>query len=93
MDAEMALKQNIGTLVDVRSHQEYIGGNVSGSVNIPVTELTQRIEELKSLEQPLVFCCASGMRSSRATQILASIGFECFDAGSWLNANYYQSKS
>lgn len=93
MNAELAIKQNVGTIIDVRSIQEFSGGNVVGSINIPLLELTQRMDELKNLEQPLVFCCASGMRSGQATQFLLQHGFECFDAGSWLNANYYKSQS
>ena len=41
------------TIVDVRTPGEFMGGNVSGSVNVPLDELVDRIEELKAM-QPMV---------------------------------------
>jgi len=49
--------------------------------------------ELKSLKTPLVLCCASGGRSAVAANFLSSQGIECIDGGSWLNVNYYKSKT
>jgi len=33
------------TVVDVRTRAEYMGGHVAGSVNIPLQELVERIDE------------------------------------------------
>ncbi len=93
MNAEIIIKEKRGTIIDVRTTQEFIGGNVVGSLNIPLMEIPHRINELKKLEQPLVFCCATGSRSEQATQYILQQGINCFNAGSWLNANYYQSQS
>jgi rhodanese-related sulfurtransferase len=70
-----------------------MGGNVEGSINIPLQEIQQRIVELKNLKQPLVLCCASGGRSGQATQYLIQQGIECCNGGSWLDVNYYQSQT
>jgi rhodanese-related sulfurtransferase len=48
MSIEEIIKQNQGTIVDVRSHTEFMGGNVVGSINIALNEIPERIEELKS---------------------------------------------
>jgi len=53
----------------------------------------RRLDELKNLAQPLVLCCASGGRSGQATQYLKQQGIECYNAGSWLDVNYYQSQT
>lgn len=82
-----------GTILDVRTREEFQGGNPAGSVNIPVNELIQRIEEVKSLKSPLVLCCASGGRSAMAAHLLKQQGVACHDAGSWLTVNYLQSQS
>lgn len=87
------IKEKEGTIVDVRSPMEFSGGNAEGSINIPLQELDKRIEELKSLKQPLVLCCASGGRSGQATQYLKQQGIECFNGGSWLDVNYYQTQT
>lgn len=92
MDIEKIIQENKGTIVDVRSFGEFSGGNVVGSINIPLQEITTRIEELKALEQPLILCCASGNRSGQAEHYLSQAGFECYNGGSWLDVNYYKSK-
>jgi len=87
------IKEKQGTIVDVRTPMEFIGGNADGSINIPLQELGKRIEELKFLKQPLVLCCASGGRSGQATQYLKQEGIECVNGGSWLDVNYYQTQT
>ena len=92
MNVEKIILNNEGTIVDVRTPEEFRGGHVAGSINIPLQEVPNRIEELKSLKAPLVLCCASGGRSGQATNYLSNQGIECCNAGSWLDVNYYQSK-
>ncbi len=87
------IKEKQGTIVDVRTPMEFSSGNAEGSINIPLQELDKRIEELKSLKQPLVLCCASGGRSGQATQYLKQQGIECFNGGSWLDVNFYQTQT
>ena len=76
------------TVVDVRTRTEFSGGNVAGSINIPLNEIQERFEEIKSLHQPIVLCCASGGRSGQATHFLKSMGIDCENGGSWLDVNY-----
>lgn len=93
MDMEKLIKENLGTIVDVRTYGEFMGGNVAGSINIPLNEIPERIEELKALKAPLILCCASGGRSGQAHHFLSQYGIECYNGGSWLNVNYYKSLS
>ncbi len=76
------------TVVDVRTIEEFRGGHVAGSINIPLQEVVARVEEIKALPQPIIFCCASGGRSGQATQYFRSLGVECENGGSWLDVNY-----
>ena len=91
MNIEKIIKEKQGTIVDVRSPGEFMAGNVKGSINIPLQEIPKRMEELKNMKSPLVLCCASGGRSGQAHGYLSQQGIECFNAGSWLDINYYQS--
>ncbi|MCX6290609.1 MAG: rhodanese-like domain-containing protein [Bacteroidetes bacterium] len=75
------------TIVDVRTPGEFMGGNVAGSINIPLQEIAQRLDELKQLPQPIILCCASGNRSGQATAFLRNSGIECENGGSWLDVN------
>ena len=80
-------KVNDAMIVDVRTRAEFSGGHVVGSVNIPLQELPEKIEELMHAET-LVFCCASGGRSGMATQMLSEKGHtNVFNGGSWLAVN------
>lgn len=72
------------TIIDVRTPQEFLGGNVSGSINIPLNEILNRIDEIRSLPQPLILCCASGSRSGQAEEFLKNRGIDCQNGGSWL---------
>ena len=92
MTFENIIKETIGTIVDVRSHEEFMGGHVAGSINIPLQTITDRMEELKNLSMPLILCCASGNRSGQAQHYLSQHGLDCYNGGSWLDVNYYQSK-
>ncbi|MGB7841718.1 MAG: rhodanese-like domain-containing protein [Salinimicrobium sp.] len=93
MNIQSLIRENKGNIIDVRTRQEFSGGHVAGSKNIPLNELPGQLEELKKLEGPLVVCCASGMRSRQAEYFLNQHGIECYDGGSWLQVNFVQSKS
>jgi phage shock protein E len=81
-----------GTVVDVRTREEYAGGHVANSHNIPLQEIASKVDELKAMKQPLVLCCASGNRSGQAERYLKGLGVEAINGGSWLDVNYLQSQ-
>lgn len=76
------------TIVDVRTPEEFMGGNVVGSINIPLQQIQQRLDEIKSMQQPIILCCASGNRSGQAANFLKSCGVDCENGGSWMEVNY-----
>jgi rhodanese-related sulfurtransferase len=90
---EELIKGNKCTIIDVRTTSEYRGGNVAGSINIPINELERRMDEIKKFNTPLVLCCASGARSGMAAQVLTRAGIESYNGGSWLDVNYYKSEN
>ena len=77
----------ITTIIDVRSTDEFMGGHVPGSINIPLNEIPDRLEEFVGKEN-IIFCCASGNRSGQATSYLHSRGFKCENGGSWMSVNF-----
>ena len=86
-DSSQKLKTNQRTVVDVRTPDEFSGGHVAGSINIPLNEVPNRLDEIRALQQPLILCCASGGRSGQAAAYLSGSGIECFNGGSWLEVN------
>ena len=87
------IREKKGTLVDVRTREEFMGGHVAGSFNIPIQELTTRLDELKVMKQPLILYCASGGRSAQAAQYLKQLGYDCVNAGSWMDVNFIQNQN
>ncbi|MEI6508282.1 MAG: rhodanese-like domain-containing protein [Bacteroidota bacterium] len=82
------IKTGEAVVVDVRTPGEFMGGNVAGSINIPLNEVPYRLEEFKEMKK-VVLCCASGGRSMQATQFLQQNGIDCMNGGSWMDVNYY----
>ena len=75
-------------IIDVRSPAEFSGGNIENSLNIPVGELMNKLEYLKEKDQTIITCCASGMRSAAAKQLLVAKGYmNVINGGSWSSLN------
>jgi phage shock protein E len=81
MNLQEAIKMEGATLVDVRSVEEFEDGTVQGAVNIPLHTIPVRVEEIKSLHQPVIVFCRSGARSHQATTWLKQNGVEVIDGG------------
>jgi len=74
----------MSTIIDVRTPGEFAEGHVPGSVNIPLDQLPQRIEEVQRMEAPIVLCCRSGARSGVALDLLRAAGMEqVSNGGPW----------
>ena len=74
-------------IIDVRSRMEFMGGHVEGSINIPLQEIPEHIEEIKAMNEP-IFCCASGNRSGQAVNYLKAQGINCENGGGWMELNF-----
>jgi phage shock protein E len=61
------------TLLDVRTPGEFASGHISGAVNIPLNDLSGRIQELRE-DQAIVVYCRSGRRSAIAAKLLREHG-------------------
>ncbi len=76
VDAELAT----AVLLDVREPWEFETARIERSVNIPMSTLVARIEEVRALQPsadtPLVVICHHGMRSMQCARYLASQGVE-----------------
>jgi phage shock protein E len=71
-------------VIDVRTPQEFDQGKVPESINIPIDRIAANAERIKGMNRPAVFCCASGMRSGNAVNIMKGKGLkEVYNGGSW----------
>ena len=83
MDIKKLVNNKDTTIVDVRTIGEFTSGNIEGSINIPLDQIVQKVDDLKEME-PVVLCCLSGGRSGQATRYLKSMGCEqVYNGGGW----------
>lgn len=71
--AELRALLNEAAIVDVRAPAEFAVSRLPGAVNIPVSELQQRLGEVPR-DRVAVFICRSGARSTTASAIATRAG-------------------
>lgn len=78
-----ALVKQGAVILDVRTKGEYASGHITGSVNIPLDQLSGQLSKLRK-DKAIITCCASGMRSASAKSILKSAGYtQVYNGGGW----------
>jgi phage shock protein E len=78
-----ALRQG-AVIIDVRSASEYDRGRIPGSLNIPVDRIAVSVPRIKTLNKPVILCCASGHRSRIAAKTLKEEGLkDIYNGGNW----------
>jgi rhodanese-related sulfurtransferase len=76
LQATQLINQGKTVIVDVRDAAEFATGHIRDSKNIPLNELSQRINELdKFKSKSVIVLCQSGVRSSKAAMQLKKAGF------------------
>lgn len=70
-------------VIDVRTYEEFANGHIKNSKNIPLQIIDTKIQEIKSLNKPIIVCCQSGMRSAKANAILKSHGIDSTNGRGW----------
>jgi rhodanese-related sulfurtransferase len=77
-------------LVDVREADEFAAGHVPGAVNLPLSTLGERLDELP--DGPFDVICQVGGRSARAVEALTARGHDATNVeggtGAWIDAGY-----
>lgn len=71
-------------ILDVRTKKEWDSGHIENAVNIPLNELNKRIDEVKKLDQPIITCCQSGVRSAQAAKFLNLNNIDATNGGGWV---------
>lgn len=77
MAIEDVLKAGNYHLIDVREPLELeMDGNIAEATNIPLGDIEDHIDEIRSLDGDVIFFCRSGNRSGKATEFYKSQGFD-----------------
>lgn len=79
------------TFIDVREPSEYADGHVPGARNIPIGEVSQRVDELDR-SAPVHLICASGNRSGMTAEKLTAAGFDAVNikggTSAWIQSGH-----
>ncbi len=78
-------------IIDVRERGEYANGHIKNAINIPLSELRQRINDM-SKDKPVCLHCRTGQKSYNATLALQNLGFNNVYniTGSFLALSFYE---
>ena len=73
-------------LIDVRERDEFAAGHVPGAVNVPMSEIGDRLDELPA--EAFHVICQAGGRSARVAQVLEARGYDVTNVdggtGEWI---------
>jgi phage shock protein E len=77
------LKKQGALFIDVRTSSEFAAARAPGTINIPLNELSKRLDEIPRAS-PVVLACASGTRSGIAKLALQKSGYRhVYNIGNW----------
>lgn len=85
------LVENNECIIDVREENEFELGNIKGAINIPLSQMRDRLDEIPK-DKTLYIHCRSAQRSYNATLALQQLGFEDIYniSGSYLGICLYE---
>jgi rhodanese-related sulfurtransferase len=83
LQATRLINDSGAVIVDVRGNDEFAGGHLPNSRNIPLADIDKRSPELPG-GKPVIVVCANGTRAGRAAAALRKAGRSdvyCLDGG------------
>lgn len=91
IDKVRDLVEKDACIIDVRERGEYANGHIKGAVNIPLSELRDRVNEIPK-DQKVYLHCRTGQRSYNATLALQNLGYDKVYniTGSFLGLSFYE---
>lgn len=74
-------------LIDVRTPGEFASGHLPGAINVPLSQVDNKLSEVGAPADAVVLYCLSGNRSARAARRLRELGYtNVHNAGSMSRA-------
>ena len=91
VDKVRELVKNNNIIIDVRENHEFKRGHIKGAINIPLSELRKRTDEIPK-DKPVYLHCRTGQRSYNATLALQNMGYRNVIniTGSFLGVSLYE---
>lgn len=91
VDQVRELVDNNSIIIDVREPHEFENGHIKGAINIPLSQLRERMNEIPK-DKPVYLHCRSGQRSYNAVLALQNAGYQNVYniTGSFLGLSLYE---
>ncbi len=91
VDKVRDLVESNNIIIDVREVHEFKRGHIKGAINIPLSELRKRTDEIPK-DKPVYLHCRTGQRSYNATLALQNLGYRNVVniTGSFLGVSFYE---
>lgn len=91
VDKVRELVESNNFILDVRERGEYARGHIKGAINIPLSELRERTNEIPK-DNPVYIHCRTGQRSYNAALALQNLGYHNVYniTGSFLGLSFYE---
>ena len=91
VDKVRDLVESNNMIIDVRENYEFTRGHIKGAINIPLSELRKRTDEIPK-DKPVYLHCRTGQRSYNATLALQNLGYRNVVniTGSFLGVSFYE---
>lgn len=78
-----ALKRG-GTIIDIRTANEFDQGKIQGSINIPIDRININLQRIKQMRKPIIICSNFDSENEKAIGFLKASGIkEVYNGGSW----------
>ncbi|MGY8856768.1 MAG: rhodanese-like domain-containing protein [Pseudomonadales bacterium] len=77
----MMVNSQNAQLIDIRAKKKFESGYIQGSRNIPFTDLKDRLEEIRAIEQPVIIICDMGVQAGAAIQMIGKDSVYRLDGG------------
>ncbi len=91
VDEVRGLVESGACIIDVREPGEYARSHIKNAINIPLSEIRQRLDEIPT-DKPVYLHCRSSQRSYNACMMLKANGFDNIYniSGSFLGISFYE---
>lgn len=68
------VNQHDARVIDIRNTPEFREGHITGSINVPFSQVSEKAAELVKLGKPIIVVCALGQVASTAAKTLKQAG-------------------
>lgn len=68
-------------IIDIRAANKFAISHISGSRNIPFAELKNHLDELRTIDTPVIFVCDMGLQSGAAVSLVGKSNFMRLSGG------------